>query len=50
VVSPDAKGIGRSFNDPDPAWDDCSDKNHTTKDNLATLQGPNIGACSTSGA
>ena len=43
VVSPDAKGVGTVINDPDPAWDDCSDKNHTSKDNLATMQGRNIG-------
>jgi len=43
VVSPDANGIGTVINDPDPAWDDCSDKNHTSKDNLASLNGRNIG-------
>jgi phospholipase C len=43
VVSPDAKGIGTVINDPDPAWDDCSDKNHTATDNLASMQGQNIG-------
>jgi len=43
VVSPDAKGVGTVINDPDPAWDDCSGKNHTSKDNLATMQGRNIG-------
>src|SRR5207248_9888273 len=29
--------------DPDPAWDDCSDKNHTATDNLASLSGRNVG-------
>ncbi|MEA5358014.1 alkaline phosphatase family protein [Amycolatopsis sp., V23-08] len=43
VVSPDAKGVGTVINDPDPAWDDCSDKNHTSTDNLATLSGRNVG-------
>ncbi|HET6706383.1 alkaline phosphatase family protein, partial [Amycolatopsis sp.] len=43
VQSPDAGGIGTVTNDPDPAWDDCSDKNHTSKDNLATMHGRNIG-------
>ncbi len=27
VVSPNANGIGTVINDPDPAYDDCSDKN-----------------------
>ncbi|MGW4529291.1 phospholipase C [Amycolatopsis sp. NPDC004378] len=43
VVSPDAHGVGTVINDPDPAWDDCSDKNHTSTDNLATLSGKNVG-------
>ncbi|NBH05133.1 alkaline phosphatase family protein [Amycolatopsis sp. SID8362] len=43
VSSPDANGVGTVINDPDPAWDDCSGKNHTSKDNLATMQGRNIG-------
>ncbi|MEU5266309.1 alkaline phosphatase family protein [Amycolatopsis sp. NPDC021455] len=43
VQSPDANGVGTVINDPDPAWDDCSDKNHTSKDNLATMHGRNIG-------
>jgi phospholipase C len=43
VQSPDANGIGTMINDPDPAWDDCSDKNHTSKDNLATMHGRNVG-------
>jgi phospholipase C len=43
VVSPDANGVGTVINDPDPAWDDCSDKNHTSKDNLASLSGRNVG-------
>ncbi|MFJ1761101.1 phospholipase C [Amycolatopsis sp. NPDC088138] len=43
VQSPDANGIGTMINDPDPAWDDCSDKNHTSTDNLATMHGRNVG-------
>ncbi len=43
VQSPDANGVGTMINDPDPAWDDCSDKNHTSTDNLATMHGRNIG-------
>ncbi|MEV6902505.1 alkaline phosphatase family protein [Amycolatopsis sp. NPDC051372] len=43
VVSPDKNGIGTVINDPDPAYDDCSDKNHTATENLASLQGKNIG-------
>ncbi|MFJ7216303.1 phospholipase C [Amycolatopsis sp. NPDC098790] len=43
VQSPDANGVGTVINDPDPAWDDCSDKNHTSTDNLATMHGRNIG-------
>jgi hypothetical protein len=31
------------INDPDPAFDDCSDKNHTSTNNLAVGTGKNIG-------
>ncbi|MER8004147.1 alkaline phosphatase family protein [Streptomyces sp. NPDC094149] len=43
VVSPDAKGVGTLINDPDPAFDDCSGKNHTSTNALAVMQGRNIG-------
>ncbi|MER7164122.1 phospholipase C, partial [Streptomyces lydicus] len=43
VQSPDAKGVGTMVNDPDPAYDDCSDKDHTSKNALAAMQGRNIG-------
>jgi phospholipase C len=43
VASPDAKGVGTVINDPDPAYDDCSDSNHTAKSALGVLTGPNIG-------
>ncbi|RMB81787.1 phospholipase C [Streptomyces shenzhenensis] len=43
VKSPDAKGVGTVINDPDPAYDDCSDKDHTSSNALAAMQGKNIG-------
>ncbi|GHJ40726.1 phospholipase C [Streptomyces sp. TS71-3] len=43
VVSPDAKGVGTMVNDPDPAYDDCSDKDHTATSPLGVMQGKNIG-------
>jgi phospholipase C len=43
VTSPDDKGVGTVVSDPDPAYDDCSDKNHTATDNLAIQDGKNIG-------
>jgi phospholipase C len=43
VVSPDASGVGTVIGDPDPAFDDCSDKNHTATNNLAEATGKNIG-------
>ncbi|GAA3517689.1 phospholipase C [Actinocatenispora rupis] len=43
VSSPDADGVGTMTNDPDPAWDDCSDRNHTAKENLGAFTGRNVG-------
>jgi phospholipase C len=43
VVSPNARGVGTVINDPDPAYDDCSDNDHTSKNALAAMQGKNIG-------
>ena len=43
VKSPDAKGVGTVVNDPDPAFDDCSDKDHTTSNALASMRGKNVG-------
>ncbi|MFC8517245.1 phospholipase C [Streptomyces sp. NPDC057257] len=43
VLSPNAKGVGTVVNDPDPAFDDCSDKDHTATSALAVMQGKNIG-------
>ncbi len=43
VVSPDAQGVGTVINDPDPAFDDCSDNSHTSANALAKMTGKNIG-------
>ncbi|WP_251096185.1 alkaline phosphatase family protein [Streptomyces sp. Caat 7-52] len=43
VKSPDAKGVGTMINDPDPAFDDCSNKDHTSSNALAAMRGRNIG-------
>ncbi|GAB2970546.1 alkaline phosphatase family protein [Amycolatopsis acidiphila] len=43
VVSPDARGVGTVIGDPDPAFDDCSDKNHTASTNLLAMHGQNVG-------
>jgi phospholipase C len=43
VVDPNSKGIGTVINDPDPAFDDCADSNHTSTNNLAVGTGQNIG-------
>jgi phospholipase C len=43
LASPDAGGVGTIINDPDPAYDDCSDTNHTSKNTLAAGHGRNIG-------
>ncbi|WP_329239513.1 alkaline phosphatase family protein [Actinoallomurus sp. NBC_01490] len=43
VASPDKNGVGTVINDPDPAFDDCSGNNHTSKNNLAVMTGKNIG-------
>jgi phospholipase C len=43
AASPDANGIGTVIGDPDPAYDDCSDSNHTSTNNLAAMKGENIG-------
>jgi phospholipase C len=43
VQSPDANGVGTVINDPDPAFDDCSGGNHTSKSNLAVATGKNVG-------
>jgi phospholipase C len=43
VASPDAKGVGTMINDPDPGYDDCSDKDHTATSALGVMKGRNIG-------
>ncbi len=43
VASPDSNGVGTVINDPDPAYDDCSDNNHTSSHNLGAMSGQNIG-------
>lgn len=43
VQSPDKNGIGTMTNDPDPAFDDCSDANHTSKNALGVMTGQNVG-------
>jgi phospholipase C len=42
-IANDANGVGTMINDPDPAFDDCSDKNHTADENLAVQHGTNVG-------
>jgi phospholipase C len=43
VTSPDANGVGTEINDPDPAFDDCSDTNHTATSALGAMTGKNVG-------
>jgi phospholipase C len=43
VRSPDANGVGTLYGDNDPAYDDCSDGNHTSTGPLAAISGKNIG-------
>jgi phospholipase C len=43
VISPNASGVGTVTNDPDPLYDDCSDKNHTATNALAAMSGKNVG-------
>jgi phospholipase C len=43
VGSPNAQGVGTVFGDPDPAFDDCSDGSRASTNNLAALQGRNVG-------
>ena len=43
-VSPlNSAGFGTVYGDPDPAFDDCSDSNHTSANPLAVATGKNIG-------
>ncbi|WP_432881451.1 phospholipase C [Kribbella sp. CA-245084] len=43
VQSPDKNGIGTITNDPDPYYDDCSNNNGKSTNNLAVMHGQNIG-------
>jgi phospholipase C len=43
LASPNSSGVGTVINDPDPAYDDCSDTNHTATNTLAAGTGKNIG-------
>jgi phospholipase C len=43
LASPDKNGIGTVINDPDPAFDDCADANHTSTNTLAAGTGRNVG-------
>ncbi|MFI5782498.1 phospholipase C [Nocardia sp. NPDC051570] len=43
VAAADDQGVGSDIDDADPAYDDCSDKSHTSTDNLLTMMGRNIG-------
>ncbi|MCW2497147.1 MAG: alkaline phosphatase family protein [Jatrophihabitans sp.] len=43
LASPDKNGVGTVINDPDPAYDDCADNNHTSTNTLAAATGINIG-------
>jgi phospholipase C len=43
VKSPNAQGVGTVTEDPDPAFDDCSDASHSKSNALAAVQGKNVG-------
>jgi phospholipase C len=43
VGSPDAQGVGTMYGDTDPAYDDCSDSNHTSTNAVAGMSGQNVG-------
>jgi phospholipase C len=43
VGSLDSSGVGTVYGDIDPAYDDCSDTNHTTSSPVGVLTGENIG-------
>ncbi|MEY9963787.1 phospholipase C [Streptacidiphilus sp. MAP12-16] len=43
VHSPNAQGVGTVIGDPDPAFDDCSNGDHSGTNALAELQGKNVG-------
>lgn len=43
VQSPTAAGVGTVIGDPDPAYDDCSDNDHTSSSAVVGMSGKNVG-------
>jgi phospholipase C len=43
VQSPDSNGVGTVTNDTDPYYDDCSNNNGKSTNNLASMSGRNVG-------
>jgi phospholipase C len=43
VSALNSKGLGTTYGDLDPAYDDCSDASHTSTDPVGVMTGPNIG-------
>ncbi len=43
VADPSTQGVGVLYSDDDPAYDDCSNGDHTSTGDLAALRGQNIG-------
>src|SRR4051812_7907381 len=43
VVSANAKGVGTVIGDPDPAYDDCSNNDHTSTSAVVGMSGQNVG-------
>ncbi len=43
VSSPNAAGVGTVIGDPDPAYDDCSDADHTSTSAVVGMAGKNVG-------
>lgn len=43
VADPNSSGVGTLNGDADPAYDDCSDNDHTSSSAVVGLQGKNIG-------
>ena len=38
-----SNGVGTVFDDPDPAYDDCSDNSHTSTNPVGVMTGKNVG-------
>ncbi|RDV43599.1 phospholipase [Leifsonia sp. ku-ls] len=43
VQSANAQGVGTVIGDPDPAYDDCSDNDHTSSSAVVGMSGKNVG-------